>query len=177
MFRRCTYFSFADRQKKYFSPNCISRLLLMVDEILPKVALPTVAEGALNCGVLGEVECLPTKLQPMPFCHPEFLEKRKIPGLGCRSVEEVYACVPIPKWSDEYTLSSAAITLCSDERLGVEPAVETAAFHSARNGGSRRDMGPGRTVGACVVRVAILGDVDRQSGRQLHDPVYRPPSE
>ena len=37
-------------------PNCISRLLLMVEEILPKVALPSVVERALNCGVAVEQE-------------------------------------------------------------------------------------------------------------------------
>ena len=113
----------------------------------------------------------------MPFCHPEFLEKRKIPCLGCRGVEEVYAGVPIPKRSDEYTLSSAAITLCPDERVGVEPAVETAAFHSARNGGSRRDVGPGELSLPVLCEspfwVTLTGSPDVSC--TIH--VYRPPSE
>ncbi len=32
----------------YFNPNCISRLLVLVDVMRPKVALPTLRSGALN---------------------------------------------------------------------------------------------------------------------------------
>ena len=39
-------------QKRYFKPNCISRLLMMVEVMRPKSAAPTVRDGALNCGVL-----------------------------------------------------------------------------------------------------------------------------
>jgi hypothetical protein len=35
-------------QKKYFNPNCISRLSVMVEVMRPKVALPSDRLGALN---------------------------------------------------------------------------------------------------------------------------------
>jgi len=45
----------SNRQKIYFSPNCISRLLTTVDPIRPKSAAPSAREGAENCGVFRKL--------------------------------------------------------------------------------------------------------------------------
>ena len=61
----------------YFKPNCISRLLAIVELMRPIVALPSVALGALNWGALRKLKASYRNCSRWPSLIRNSLNKAK----------------------------------------------------------------------------------------------------
>src|SRR5262245_9431560 len=92
MFRRCIFSPFAGTSlKEIFQPELHLAIVVDGGRDSSEGRAAHRCRGSAELRRIGEIKCLPPKLHPMPFFYPEFLEQREIPGLGCRSIEEIYA--------------------------------------------------------------------------------------